>query len=259
MIPLLPLAPGWLVNSYAFFMSAGFAVAFLLVLSRARRAGLDEDRALTLLISIFLSSLAGARAFFVWEAWPYFAARPIEIPLLWHGGLSFYGGLVFGVATAVIMARRLGASVRATLDLLTPALALGHAFGRLGCLYHGCCYGRVTSGPLGVVFANGPADHLARHPTQAYECVALVVLYLVTLHLTDRKGYSAAGRVTGFYLVAYAVLRFALENLRDDMVGPVFAGLFRYQWVSVGVLAAGVVLLVSRGQDSSSPMSPSLR
>lgn len=66
----------------------------------------------------------------------------------------------------MVLARQLGLGAGVTLDLLTPFVALGHAIGRLGCLYHGCCFGRVTDGPLGVVFANGPADHLTRHPTQ---------------------------------------------------------------------------------------------
>ena len=242
MLPLIDLYPGWTVNAYAFFMSWAFAIAFLLAMRRAMRAGLDEDRVLTLLIGILVGSLAGARACFVWEAWEYFARDPLQIPLLWRGGLSFYGGLVGGVGAAVALAARQGMGVGATLDLLTPFLALGHAIGRLGCLYHGCCFGRITGGPLGVVFTNGPADHLARHPTQAYECVALVGLYLAMLALHDNRVITRPGRLTGCYLVAYGVLRFLLENLRDDMVGPVFGGLLRYQWVSVGVMVAGAVM-----------------
>lgn len=251
MLPIIQLCHGWIVNSYAFFMSFAFAISFLLALRRARATGIDEDRVLTLLIGLFVGSLVGARACFVWEAWEYYARDPWQIPLIWRGGLSFYGGMAGGMGTAMFLAARLQLGIGRTMDLLTPYGALGHAIGRVGCLYHGCCYGRITSGPLGVVFTNGPADHLARHPTQAYECFALLALYLLTLSLRDNRVIERPGRLTGAYLVAYGILRFLLEELRDDMVGPVFAGLLRYQWVSLQVVAVGLAVAYLTGPSAS--------
>lgn len=249
MMPVLKLFSGFVVHAYAFFMSAGFIAGSALAIARARRRGVDEDRLLTLLIAIWAGSLAGARAFFVWEAWPYYAAAPLEIPMVWRGGLSFYGGLLGGLAAVVLACRRTGLPLRDTLDLLVPSLAIGHALGRVGCLFHGCCYGQVTGGPFTMTFADG----LPRHPTQGYELVALLVLWVASLRRATEP--HRPGALAGEYLIAYATLRFALEGLRDDMVGPVFAGLLRYQWVSLVIALAGVGLLGSSRWTTASPRS----
>lgn len=235
MMPVLKLG-GIAVHAYALFMSLGFVAGSALALARARRARVDEDRLLSLLIAIWFGSLAGARASFVWEAWPYFAANPGEIPLVWRGGLSFYGGLAGGLAAVVAGCLRMRLPLARTLDLLVPSLAIGHALGRVGCLFHGCCYGQPATGPLAIAFADG----LPRHPTQAYECVALLVLWVASL-LRARRPHRG-GELAGLYLIAYATLRFALEEVRDDMVGPAFAGLFRYQWVSLVIAVTGLGL-----------------
>jgi phosphatidylglycerol:prolipoprotein diacylglycerol transferase len=249
MMPVLKLYSGFVVHAYAFFMSAGFIAGSALAIARARRRGVEEDKLLSLLIAIWIGSLAGARAFFVWEAWAYYAASPLEIPMVWRGGLSFYGGLVGGLAAVVYGCRRVGLPLRETLDLLVPSLAIGHALGRVGCLFHGCCFGQVAAGPFAVTFADG----LPRHPTQGYELVALLVLWVASLRRATEP--HRPGALAGEYLIAYATLRFALEGLRDDMVGPVFAGLLRYQWVSVVIAIAGAGLLGSGRWTTASPTS----
>lgn len=78
-----------------------------------------------------------------------------------------------------------------------------------------------------------------------------MVLFLTMLKLHDDKKITTPGRLTGCYLIAYGVLRFALENLRDDMVGPLAAGLLRYQWVSLAVMATGLVVLAVNPRDTA--------
>lgn len=242
MNPVLTVIPGVLaVHAYAFFMSAGFAAGSLLALRRARLIGLEEDRVLSLLIGIFLASLFGARAFFVWEAWAYYVPRMWEIPMIWRGGLSFYGGLIGGLLAVAAGSLRMGLPVCAMLDLMVPSVAIGHALGRVGCMFHGCCFGKMTDSPFGVAFSDG----LLRHPTQAYEGAALAVLFVLALIGQEwpRKA-RAEGALVGWYLTTYGAVRFGLELLRDDMVGPVFAGLLRYQWVSVVMMVLGLVLWI---------------
>jgi phosphatidylglycerol:prolipoprotein diacylglycerol transferase len=122
-----------------------------------------------------------------------------------------------------------------------PALALGHAVGRIGCFLVGDDYGRPTALPWGIAFPQGLPPTTERvHPTQIYEAAALFAMTAVLVWL--RKGGASDRRVFGLYLVSAGILRFLIEFVRVNVI--VFAGMTTAQLFSVGLVVGGVALLV---------------
>jgi phosphatidylglycerol:prolipoprotein diacylglycerol transferase len=159
------------------------------------------------------------------------AADPLEILEVWHGGMSFHGGLI-GVSLALILfvrARRL--RLLGVADVVAACVPLGLCFGRIANFINGELWGRVTSLPWGVVFcgryiaadAGGgcAAGYSPRHPSQLYEsALEGVVLFLVLRLATHRLGWlRRPGAVAGLFLVGYATARIALENVRMPDAG----------------------------------------
>ncbi len=140
----------------------------------------------------------------------------------WGVGSTFYGGLIGAVVVYLALYFLLGhyyckegehiAQFNTMLSLITPCIIVAHAFGRIGCLFNGCCYGAVTEGFGGIdMYVHGEWQH--RVPLQLYEAVFLFVLFAVLLFLLlkFRFEYTASA-----YLVCYGIWRFIIEFFRDD-------------------------------------------
>lgn len=202
------------IHTYGVLLALAVLVASQLAARQAPRVGAAPAQLLDLCIWSVVGGLAGGRLVYLAQNWPLYRAHPWEIIRLDHGGLVFYGGLIGGVVTAVLLVRRWRWPVVPTLDLLIPYVAIAQAVGRLGCFFNGCCYGRPTTGPWGVLF---PGEALARHPTQLYESAALLVLAAALLRRARQP--IAAGTQLAWYGVGYGAWRFAVEFLRGDNPG----------------------------------------
>jgi phosphatidylglycerol:prolipoprotein diacylglycerol transferase len=234
--------------TYGVAMAAGFLAAVLLSVRGARRQGISVERVLDLSFWILAASLIGSRLAFVAVhageyvrlcsgVYPgierttgqvfYDCTRWLQI---WEGGYVFFGGLVLSTVVALWYTRRHGMSFQRVGDLVVPPLALGHFFGRLGCFAAGCCYGKPCSSALGVAFPGGSLAHmeLARagalaadaaatmplHPTQLYEALAELGIFVVLTLRSARKAYH--GQLLATYLVLYPAARFVIELFRGD-------------------------------------------
>ncbi len=174
-------------------------------------------------------------------------------------GIVFYGAVPGAFAGAFFAARMMRLPFWKLLDLSVPAIAAGHALGRVGCLLGGCCYGAEWHGPWSVT-ATDPMSPMAnpsvpRHPVQLYESLGLMALALVfaATPLDARwLGAPGSGRRIALYAVLYGVLRFATEDFRGDLVRGVFLGglVSTSQLVSLAIVAVGVAgLLRARRVD----------
>lgn len=155
------------------------------------------------------------------------------------GGFVFYGGLL-GAAFAVKMLSRYFALDSAkTLSLLTPAMPLAHALGRVGCALVGCCYGRETRLPIGICYTDSlyAPNGIFLIPVQAMEALADLAIFgvLVFRLLKKKDGYEASG-VFELYLAMYAGVRFLLEFLRGDSVRGHLGWFSTSQWISLLLL-----------------------
>jgi phosphatidylglycerol:prolipoprotein diacylglycerol transferase len=202
--------------------------------------------------------LLGAKLFYLAVSLPRIAVEGLG-PFLESGGFVFYGGLIGGLAAVASYLRACGLPFLAFADMATPALALGHALGRVGCFLFGCCYGAPTSLPWGVRFPDspffdGPAD-TPLHPVQLYEAGFELLLMAGALYLLSRwrsANRPRPGTVFLAWSASYAVFRFTIElALRGDDRGLGAGPLPPSALISL-LLFAAALLCWRRAQAASS-------
>lgn len=155
--------------------------------------------------------------------------------LVWRGGSSFIGMLLGGTAVGALYCPKYDISLPRTLDRVAPALALGQAIGRWGCLAAGCCYGKPTDSWLGVHLRNIHGEWAVRYPTQLMaSAVDLLIFGLLLLveRLASRRYWHFDGLLFLLYVDLYSLKRFLLEFLRGDVL-PVWGPI---TWVHVYTL-----------------------
>jgi phosphatidylglycerol:prolipoprotein diacylglycerol transferase len=188
-----------------------------------------------------------------------------ELLSLARSGGVFQGGLTFGIIFALWYFRRHKIPTWKAADIVGPALALGHGFGRIGCFSAGCCYGTESSLPWGVIFKNKYASDLTGvplgiplHPTQLYESALNFLNFFVLFLILKKKRFD--GQVFSFYIINYSIIRYIVEFYRGDHPDKAF--LFRnsspYLSLSVpqlfcilGLIAGVTLLLILRKRKSA--------
>jgi len=229
------------IGGYGACLALALVVGSLVALRSAARAELE--------LGGFIAALAAAVGSGFGGAWLLFSAVELFVQgrLPSTPGLVFYGGAVAGGLGFAALARAHRLPLPAALDALLPALPIGHALGRLGCLLGGCCYGAAWNGPWSIVYTHplAPAAHpsVARHPWPIYEAVLLLGLALLFRRPRAQPGLAAAQ-----YVVAYALGRFVLEPLRGDAVrGIGWAGLWSTsQCISLALALGALLVLCAR-------------
>ena len=238
------------IHTYGFLIALGFIVATQVMQFNAKRSGIDADKIQDLIFFGLVIGFIGARFVFVLTRFSYFMDNPLDIFKVWEGGLVFYGGPLFTIPFIVWFARKHKFPIWKTLDCLTPGLVVAHAFGRLGCLAAGCCYGRPTGTDYGIVLNSELVDPALRgihlHPTQIYESVSLFILFAGLMVLFKRRRFD--GQVALVYLMTYPIIRSIIEIYRGDTIrGFVIDGILSTsQFISVLVLVGTSFLLANR-------------
>ena len=164
--------------------------------------------------------------------------------------MSWFGGLVGGVGTALIVMRRQRLPIVATLAAATPALAIGHAIGRIGCFLVGDDYGKPSDLPWAVAFPRGlPPTDVPVHPTQLYEMFALFIVAWVLIRWR-RRGVPD-GIMLGRYFILAGAIRFAIEFIRVNarIIGPFTLA----HLVSLGLVLTGSLILLREPAASHGP------
>ena len=186
-----------------------------------------------------LGGMAGAKLLWVFE---HLGEEPAADLLLSRGGMSWFGGLAGGVLAGLLVMHWKRLPKLAVVAAATPALALGHMVGRIGCFLVGDDYGRPSDLPWAVAFPEGlPPTTIPVHPTQLYEAAALIPIAFVLLRM--RRNRSSDRAVLGTYLVLAGALRFAIEFIRINE--RVIAMLSVAHLASLVAVAVGLMLWVS--------------
>ncbi|WZO97014.1 prolipoprotein diacylglyceryl transferase [Isosphaeraceae bacterium EP7] len=242
------------IYGYGLMLFLAFLGSMRIAAWRAKRENLDVDVVYDLALWLFIGGLAGARAFYVWQYWGTRIRSPLEIFMIWQGGIVFYGSIMGGAAAFFLYWFLRRFPLRPMLDVVAPALAIGIALGRMGCFLNGCCYGDACDLPIGVTFPAGTGpweSQVARgllsptalrslpvHPTQIYAAVdGLFLLLILNAYFPLRR---RDGEVMGVLMILYPISRFLVEHLRNDE-GVFFMGMTISQLVSVGLLAGAVL------------------
>ncbi len=178
----------------------------------------------------------------------YFLYDPLEIFKMWHGGMSFHGGLLGVVVATLWFVRKRKIELLAFSDVIACAAPIGLFFGRLANFINGELYGRATDLPWGIVFPGRDAGPLPRHPSQLYEAGLEGILLFTLLYLLWRiEGVRRRrGVLVGVFLTGYALSRMLVELVRqpDDHIGFLLGGSTMGQWLSLPMLAIGVWMIL---------------
>jgi len=215
-------------------MMLGFFTAGWVIQKGLLDKNLNDAYAEYIIIAGVVGGILGAKLWYV-------ALHPNTGALLSRGGLVWYGGFVGGTLAIILNGWRLHVPLRFTMEIAAPAVAVGHAIGRVGCFVVQDDYGIPTSLPWGLRFPHGvppstaynlrawgidipadipPHEVLAVHPTQLYEVAAMLFVFWALWRL--RRHSHGMGWLAAVYLMAVGVERFLVEFIRakdDRMLG----------------------------------------
>jgi len=241
MHPILFKIGNFPVGTYGLILTVAFFLALALATRLGRRDGVPGEALSDLAISLLLGGILGAKALMLavdlanGASW----SQVLDPGYLRAGG-AIHGGVIGGVAVFFWRVKKLKLPLPATLDALTPGLALGQAIGRLGCFSAGCCYGTECHLPWAVTFTSPDARWLSGtplgvplHPVQIYTLLANLVVLTILLLVGRRRQF--VGQVAAIYFMLEGVGRMVTEIWRADVDRGVWLGI---SWLSTGRLTA---------------------
>ena len=175
----------------------------------------------------------------------YFIRNFSEIFAIWHGGMSFHGGIIGVIAALYFYARKEKIPFLKITDIVALYVPIGIFFGRIANFINGELWGRVTDVPWAVRFPDG--GYLPRHPSQLYEALFEGVFMLIFLNFLWRKPYvrEHTGVISACFLIIYTISRMCMEFFRepDQQIGFLFAHITLGQLLSVPFLLLGLFIL----------------
>lgn len=231
------------IHGYGLMIGIGIIAAYGSAVYRAKRKGLDEDVLDGLAIWAVLSGLLGAKLLFYITSWKEIMADP---SILWKftDGFVVYGGIIGGILGGYLYAKRKKISFVKYADLVLPSVALAQGFGRIGCLLAGCCYGLQTDGAFCIVFKDSDfaPNNVPLLPTQIISSILDFAHFFVLIWIAGKV--KKDGVVASLYLIFYSIGRFILEFFRGDLIRGSVGVLSTSQFISLFILAAGIVCLL---------------
>jgi phosphatidylglycerol:prolipoprotein diacylglycerol transferase len=263
------------IHMYGVMVAIGFMVGLWVAARRAPSEGIKSEQISDLGVWLIISGMLGGKLFHIIFFWnDFLAAWRAEGVRSLREGFVFYGGFILASLTAVVYARAKRLPLAKLIDVLAPSAALGHAFGRLGCFFNGCCYGKVCPAgyPLGVRFpaildptgrpiGSAPfIDHLQHgwvkitntvslpvYPTELYEVVGNLIIFAALSAFYRHKRFD--GQIFWLYVLGYGALRFVVEFFRGDYDVHYFGILTIGQLIALLLITMAVVVLaISRKQ-----------
>ena len=245
LISVGPLQIRW----YGLMYIMGFLFSYLLVqfqLARQKSPLLSKEQLLDLYFYLILGLILGARLGYCLFYNPkVYLQHPLEILAVWHGGMSFHGGLLGVLVASWVYCRKNKISLLDLGDLLIVTAPIGLGLGRLANFINGELYGRITTVPWGMIFSQG--GPLPRHPSQLYEAfLEGVVLFILLWIKRDRKAFP--GVLIARFLILYGAFRILVEFFREpDVQVGYFLGLLTMgQILSILMIVVGGFLVFSR-------------
>lgn len=203
------------VRWYGVLIALGMVLATLLTYKRAPRHGLEPDRVLDFILICIPVGIIGARLYYIVFNWSMYEGDFLKMINLRLGGLAIHGGLILGIAAAVILCAVWKIRPLNVMDLAVPGVALTQAIGRWGNYFNSEAHGGPTDLPWAVM-VNGQTYH----PTFLYESIWCFLLFLFLIYMDNHRRFE--GQIFLLYGILYSVERFFVEALRTDslMIGP---------------------------------------
>lgn len=231
------------IHMYGLMIGIGFMAAYFICCWRAKKKGLSEDILWGILICAILGAIIGTRLLFYLVNIPQIISDP---SILWNfkNGYVVYGGIIFGVLFGYLYCKKNQVSFLKYFDLVMPSVAVAQGFGRIGCFFAGCCYGKQTDSWLHIVYthSNFAPNNVPLIPTQLLSSVGNFVIAAI---LFWYSGISKKdGTVGALYMILYSIGRFLIEMFRDDMRGSLGI-LSTSQLISIVIFLLGIFFMAA--------------
>lgn len=229
---------------YGLMYLIGFLASYLLVKRRIEReyAWIKKEFVDDLYFFLILGLILGARlGYVIFYNLDYYLKNPLEIPALWHGGMSFHGGLIGSIIAGYFFLKRKRANFFFFADLIIPTVPIGLGLGRIGNFINGELYGRETHLPWGMVFPN--AGDVPRHPSQIYEALLEgLFLFLILWFYKEKKRFD--GEIFSLFLILYGIFRTFCEFFREPDSPLILLSITRGQFLSLGMILFGLIVFI---------------
>lgn len=263
-IPVLFELGSLKIYSWGLMFAIAFLIAFFFILREFKKKKIPSIHAYNIGLLVLIGALVGSRLFYVVENLSYYLAKPLEILAFWQGGMTSYGGLIFGIFFVWFYCRK-NAEARflEILDLAAPYIILAFAIARIGCFLNWDDFGNVSTLPWAIKVIND----VPRHPTQIYQSIADFVMFFILIRLQNKKAFKDRGakfKRDGFkdvvfihesdfldkqgaifflFLLLYSVFRFFIDFLR--VYNNYLLGLATSQWISILIFIISVVCIAN--------------
>jgi len=195
-----------------------------------------DDLIIYLVIGIVLGGRLGYVLFYNLE---YYAQNLFEIFKIWHGGMSFHGGLIGIIVSIIFFSKKTDTNFFKSADIVSCVAPIGIFLGRIANFINGELYGKISTLPWAVIFPSG--GNMARHPSQLYEAIleGLILFILINYLALKKELLFKTGYISGLFLVLYSILRIFSENFREP---DMHIGYF-FNYFSMGVILSFITLL----------------
>lgn len=238
---------GRTIGSYGVCMVIGFLLVGWLAIRKCKKLSRPAEDIYIVGACVLLAALVCGSLLYVFVTYPisYIISAVSRGDFSFFGGIVFYGGLIGGIGGALLGVRLARCPWNTLTQAIVPYVPLGHAIGRIGCLLAGCCHGMPYNGPLAVYYPNSvlqlPPDQ-GYFPVQPLEALLNLGICGCLIYLSKKENGKKV--LVPAYLCMYAVVRFTLEFFRGDEHRGIFSGVSLSQWISIGMLAVGVIWTV---------------
>lgn len=248
--PIIFEIAGLQIRWYGIVYAIGFLTLYFVLnflIKQKAIPNFEKEDVEPFLIGLIITLVIGARFFHCFIYYPtYYFENPLEILQVWKGGLSFHGAFLFMTLWIWYFCKHRKIPFLTLTDYLVFPIALFLAIGRMANFSNGELVGKLTNVSWGVNFVNNPKyEGSFRHPTQIYESLKNLFLFLVLMSVKFLQGHIfrryTPGLMTGIFLIGYGILRFLIEFLKESMV--IILGLNMGQILSIFVFIFGIYLI----------------
>ena len=249
------------VHGYGLMIAIGVVAALLVGDKRATKRGMDGEIIYPMTVFAVVLGFLAARILFIFTEFKDFLANPMAY--ITGNGFVVFGGIIGGILTVIGYCKIKKVSAIDYMDLMAPSVALAQGFGRIGCLLAGCCYGRETTSPIGIVFSHSQfaPNGVKLLPTQIIMSAGdFVIAALLLLYASKNR---KKGQTSCVYVILYSVGRFFVEFLRNDYRGNIgilstsqFIGLIMFV-IAVVVYAVVIPRMTSAKGEATETKSES--
>lgn len=230
------------IHGYGLMIALGFLFALIYGMWQCKKNGMNDDYFFNLGMFVLLFGWAGGKLLYIIVDFKQFLVSPLSV--LGSEGFVVYGGIITGFITIYVYCRNKKIDFLQYIDVIVASVAINQSLGRIGCFLAGCCYGRETTSPIGVIFPEGsmaPAG-VKLLPTQLFSAGADALMFIVLFIIINHKKYKK-GVPLCVYLIGYSIGRAIIECFRSDERGKVGV-LSTSQFISIFTGILGILLFV---------------